>query len=82
LRVLVVEDVASLAEIVAEGLRDAGMAVDLALDGIEAVMKVAGSGSVGLRGRVRQRPGSGGCARDDDPAGGQGRVLGRPRSGG
>jgi DNA-binding response OmpR family regulator len=40
LRVLVVEDVASLAEIIAEGLRDAGMAVDLALDGIEAVMKV------------------------------------------
>ena len=40
MRVLVVEDVASLAEIVAEGLRDADMAVDVVLDGLEAVVKV------------------------------------------
>jgi DNA-binding response OmpR family regulator len=40
MRVLVVEDVASLAEIIAEGLRDADMAVDVALDGLDAMMKV------------------------------------------
>ena len=33
MRVLVVEDAPALAEVVAEGLRDQGMAVDVALDG-------------------------------------------------
>jgi DNA-binding response OmpR family regulator len=38
-RVLVVEDHRALAEHVAEGLRDRGMAVDVALDGAEAIAK-------------------------------------------
>ncbi|CAM5680560.1 DNA-binding response regulator [Streptomyces tanashiensis] len=40
MRVLVVEDARSLAEVVAEGLRDQGMAVDLAHDGLEAAAKL------------------------------------------
>jgi DNA-binding response OmpR family regulator len=40
MRVLVVEDSRSLAEVVAEGLRDQGMAVDLAQDGLEAAAKL------------------------------------------
>jgi DNA-binding response OmpR family regulator len=39
-RVLVVEDVRRLADDIAEGLRDQGMAVDVAYDGIEAARKV------------------------------------------
>jgi DNA-binding response OmpR family regulator len=39
-RVLVVEDVRRLAEDIAEGLRDHGMAVDVAYDGLEAAAKV------------------------------------------
>jgi DNA-binding response OmpR family regulator len=41
--VLVVEDARSLAEVLAEGLRDQGMAVDLAYDGIEAAAKLDGT---------------------------------------
>jgi DNA-binding response OmpR family regulator len=40
MRVLVVEDARSLAEVVAEGLRDQGMAVDLAYDGLTAADKL------------------------------------------
>ncbi|MFE4873889.1 response regulator transcription factor [Streptomyces sp. NPDC056682] len=40
MRVLVVEDARSLAEVVAEGLRDQGMAVDVAYDGLAAAAKV------------------------------------------
>ncbi|MEU3607488.1 response regulator transcription factor [Streptomyces sp. NPDC035033] len=40
MRVLVVEDARSLAEVVAEGLRDQGMAVDLAYDGLAAAAKL------------------------------------------
>jgi DNA-binding response OmpR family regulator len=40
MRVLVVEDVRRLADDIAEGLRDQGMAVDVAYDGIEAATKV------------------------------------------
>jgi DNA-binding response OmpR family regulator len=40
MRVLVVEDSRSLADVVAEGLRDHGMAVDIAYDGFEAVTKL------------------------------------------
>ncbi|MCA2211935.1 response regulator transcription factor [Jidongwangia harbinensis] len=40
MRVLVVEDARSLAEIVAEGLRDQGMAVDLGYDGLAAAAKL------------------------------------------
>ncbi|WP_225801265.1 response regulator transcription factor [Streptomyces sp. NK15101] len=40
MRVLVVEDARSLAEVVAEGLRDQGMAVDLAHDGLTAAAKL------------------------------------------
>lgn len=40
MRILVVEDARSLAEVVAEGLRDQGMAVDLAHDGLEAAAKL------------------------------------------
>src|SRR4029077_3253662 len=40
MRVLVVEDSASLAEVLVEGLRDQGMAVDAAHDGLEAAAKV------------------------------------------
>jgi DNA-binding response OmpR family regulator len=40
MRVLVVEDARSLAEVVAEGLRDQGMAVDIAHDGLTAAAKL------------------------------------------
>jgi DNA-binding response OmpR family regulator len=40
MRILVVEDAHSLAEVVAEGLRDQGMAVDVAHDGLTAAAKV------------------------------------------
>jgi DNA-binding response OmpR family regulator len=40
MRVLVVEDARALAEVIVEGLRDQGMAVDLAHDGIEAAAKL------------------------------------------
>ena len=40
MRVLVVEDARTLAEVVAEGLRDQGMAVDVALDGLTAAEKL------------------------------------------
>ncbi|WP_176903408.1 response regulator transcription factor [Nonomuraea maritima] len=40
MRVLVVEDDDALAEVVAEGLRDQGMAVDLAHDGLTAAAKL------------------------------------------
>ena len=40
MRVLVVEDARALAEVVAEGLRDQGMAVDIALDGLTAAEKL------------------------------------------
>ena len=39
MRILVVEDARSLAEVVAEGLRDQGMAVDVAHDGLTAAAK-------------------------------------------
>jgi DNA-binding response OmpR family regulator len=40
MRVLVVEDARSMAGILAEGLRDQGMAVDVAYDGIDAAAKL------------------------------------------
>ena len=40
MRVLVVEDARALATIVAEGLRDQGMAVDVAHDGLDAAAKL------------------------------------------
>ena len=40
MRILVVEDARSLADIIAEGLRDQGMAVDLAYDGLSAAAKL------------------------------------------
>jgi DNA-binding response OmpR family regulator len=40
MRVLVVEDSRSLAEVLAEGLRDQGMAVDVAHDGLDAAAKL------------------------------------------
>ena len=40
MRVLVVEDVRRLADDIAEGLRDQGMSVDVAYDGLEAVAKI------------------------------------------
>ena len=40
MRVLVVEDARSLADVLAEGLRDQGMAVDVARDGLEAAAKL------------------------------------------
>lgn len=40
MRILVVEDAATLAEVVAEGLRDQGMAVDVARDGLTAAAKL------------------------------------------
>jgi DNA-binding response OmpR family regulator len=40
MRVLVVEDARSLADVIAEGLRDQGMAVDAAYDGLEAAAKL------------------------------------------
>jgi len=39
-RVLVVEDARALADVVVEGLRDEGMAVDVAYDGLEAASKL------------------------------------------
>ncbi|HET9017932.1 MAG TPA: response regulator transcription factor [Thermomicrobiaceae bacterium] len=44
MRVLVVEDVRRLADDIAEGLRDQGMAADVAYDGLEAVAKLAVTG--------------------------------------
>ena len=41
MRLLVVEDEAVLARNLADGLRDAGFAVDVALDGVDALVKVA-----------------------------------------
>jgi DNA-binding response OmpR family regulator len=41
MRVLVVEDARRLADGIAEGLRDEGMAVDVSYDGIDALSKVA-----------------------------------------
>jgi DNA-binding response OmpR family regulator len=40
MRVLVVEDTRALADVVAEGLRDQGMAVDVARDGLQAAAKL------------------------------------------
>jgi len=40
MRVLVVEDVRRLADDIAEGLRDQGMAVDVTYDGLEAAAKL------------------------------------------
>lgn len=40
MRVLVVEDVASLADDIAEGLRDQGFAVDVAYNGVDAAAKI------------------------------------------
>jgi DNA-binding response OmpR family regulator len=40
-RVLVVEDAEPLADVIAEGLRDEGMAVDVAYDGLAATAKLA-----------------------------------------
>jgi DNA-binding response OmpR family regulator len=40
MRVLVVEDARALADLVAEGLRDQGMAVDVAYDGLDAAAKL------------------------------------------
>jgi DNA-binding response OmpR family regulator len=40
MRVLVVEDAKALADVVAEGLRDDGMAVDVANDGLDAATKL------------------------------------------
>jgi DNA-binding response OmpR family regulator len=40
MRVLVVEDVQRLADDIAEGLRDQGMAVDVAYDGLDAAAKI------------------------------------------
>ena len=40
MRVLVAEDAQPLAEVLAEGLRDQGMAVDVALDGLSAAAKL------------------------------------------
>ncbi|MEU7798379.1 response regulator transcription factor [Micromonospora arborensis] len=40
MRVLVVEDARALAEVIVEGLRDQGMAVDVALDGLTAAEKL------------------------------------------
>jgi DNA-binding response OmpR family regulator len=41
MRVLVVEDVQRLADDIAEGLRDQGMAVDVSYDGLDAAVKLA-----------------------------------------
>jgi DNA-binding response OmpR family regulator len=43
-RVLVVEDVRSLADDIAEGLRDHGFAVDVAYDGLDAAAKIDANG--------------------------------------
>ncbi len=40
MRILVAEDARPLADVLAEGLRDAGMAVDVARDGLEAAAKL------------------------------------------
>ena len=44
MRVLVVEDSRSLADVLVEGLRDQGMAVDAAHDGLEAAAKLGVNG--------------------------------------
>jgi DNA-binding response OmpR family regulator len=44
MRVLVVEDDQELAEVVAEGLRDCDMIVDIANDGIQALTKIGNAG--------------------------------------
>ena len=44
MRVLVVEDVRSLADDIAEGLRDHGFAVDVAYDGLDAAAKIDANG--------------------------------------
>ncbi|WP_328619171.1 response regulator transcription factor [Streptomyces sp. NBC_00354] len=58
MRVLVVEDARALAEVVAEGLRDQGMAVDIAFDGLEAAAELDASPELVLRVRAlaRRRP--------------------------
>ncbi|GGN22374.1 response regulator transcription factor [Streptomyces fuscichromogenes] len=43
MRVLVVDDARALAEVVSEGLRDQGMAVDVAYDGLDAAAKLDGT---------------------------------------
>lgn len=43
MRVLVVEDEAALADVIARGLRQSGLAVDVALDGEDAIEKAAGT---------------------------------------
>ncbi|MFC3454142.1 response regulator transcription factor [Amycolatopsis speibonae] len=43
MRVLVVEDARALADVLAEGLRDQGMAVDIAYDGVAAATKLDGT---------------------------------------
>ena len=40
MRVLVIEDVRRLADYIAEGLRDQGIAVDVAYDGLDAAAKI------------------------------------------
>ena len=40
MRLLVIEDSRALADVVAEGLRDEGMAVDIAYDGLQAATKL------------------------------------------
>ncbi|WP_197094033.1 response regulator transcription factor [Nonomuraea sp. SBT364] len=44
MRILVVEDAAALADVLAEGLRDQGMAVDVARDGLTAAAKLGLNG--------------------------------------
>ena len=43
MRVLAVEDARALADLIAEGLRDQGMAVDVAYDGLDAAAKLDGT---------------------------------------
>ena len=43
MKVLIAEDVKRLADDIAEGLRDQGMAVDVAYDGTDATFKLDGS---------------------------------------
>ena len=43
MRILVAEDARPLADVLAEGLRDQGMAVDIARDGLEAAAKLGGT---------------------------------------
>jgi DNA-binding response OmpR family regulator len=56
MRVLVAEDVPALAEVLAEGLRDQGMAVGVALDGLSAAEK-PGLNSYDVVVLDRDRPG-------------------------